>query len=182
MMSPQFVYKYLNQGEYWYPNGVPRLPITEMNKQWRTNAIRWLERNAEDFLSNYKIGELEALSSSIYMEVIEEQNGEPVYVGEPLSHMDIMSDNGFDTYIDYTNEAEANPVAWIRETSLHKALVERNNIKNKEKDMDDPSEVMQLIKEYVKTIGWHIPKFELGYSDEDGADYTIRLERNQVED
>lgn len=49
-------------------------------------------------------------------------------------------------------------------------------MKNKETPIEDSSEVMKLISEYVKTLGWYIKEFELGYSDEDGADYTIRLE------
>jgi hypothetical protein len=43
---------YLDQGEQWKPNGKPMVAIADMDPEWRFNASRWLERNAEKIASD----------------------------------------------------------------------------------------------------------------------------------
>jgi hypothetical protein len=44
--------RYLDQGEQWKPNGKPMVAIADMDPEWRFNASRWLERNAEKIVSD----------------------------------------------------------------------------------------------------------------------------------
>jgi hypothetical protein len=43
---------YLDQGEQWKPNGKPMVQVADMDPEWRFNASRWLERNAEKIVSD----------------------------------------------------------------------------------------------------------------------------------
>jgi len=47
-------YNYLNQRQWWLPNGRSAVPIKSMDKAWRFNASRWLERHSERFMSLYR--------------------------------------------------------------------------------------------------------------------------------
>lgn len=109
-MTPDFVYKYLNQSEYWYPDGMPKLLITEMSQQWRANAARWLERNAKRFIDIYRVGEFESLANP-----------------RDIFGLSEMPNDVFDSYLDSISEAETDPVAWMKETCLHRALMGCND-------------------------------------------------------
>lgn len=122
-MTPRFVYGYLNQGEFWYPDGRPRLPITEMDDRWRGNAARWLERDARSFLAAYQLGELERMTAPVWLDVVGVKDGQPVTAGPARSELDSMSDASMDAFVADDDERQSDPAAWIRTTDLYKALL-----------------------------------------------------------
>jgi hypothetical protein len=119
------IFHYLNQSEWWYPNGKPRVQIaTEMNDGWRVNAANWLVKNAAQFESAYSIEELSWLESGcggLWLEIVSDGAGNPV-VGGPVSMMP-RGDMACDAFEREQDERIENPEEWIKTTSLYKALI-----------------------------------------------------------
>lgn len=99
----EFVYAYLNQTEWWLPKP-PRRPIhvADMDPQWRHNAARWLERRAVAWELEYSLGEIYALGSSF----------------------EFMGDSVRDGFEEAQDQRRLDPLAWIRTTTLHRALLD----------------------------------------------------------
>lgn len=111
------VYHYLNQGEWWYPNGKPRVRIaTEMGDRWRENAANWLVKNAWNFEIAYTSGEIQWLESGLGGQLID------VMTERPASMMP-GGDAACDAFDALMSERAANPEEWIKTTTLYKALV-----------------------------------------------------------
>lgn len=117
-------YAYLNQAEWWHPRP-PRPPvrIAEMNAGWRSNAARWFEGRARYLAFHYNFGEVFSLARpGGYRVVLGEADGR-VVLGGRLSNFDLMPDCVMDDLDRWQAEREADAVAWLRETSLYRALV-----------------------------------------------------------
>lgn len=95
---------YVEQGEWWKPNGKPWIRIAEMDKAWRFNASRWLDRNAARFLNR-------ATDSMM------------VFLAAELPGMSEMNAYIFENQLDRLLAATDDPAQWIRDTSLYRALV-----------------------------------------------------------
>lgn len=131
--SCRFMYAYLEQDEVWIPQPPrPRIAIADMDKEWRLNASRWLERRAGLFAARYAFGEIYCLSAPTMRAVIGEVKGVPVEAGPLLSHLDLMSDSARDDFDRWQDERNQDPEAWIRTTPLHRALVASLPSKSKE--------------------------------------------------
>lgn len=101
-------FDYLNQGQVWRPNGKPPVAIADMDQEWRYNAARWLERGA------VAIGQRYSLDSSLWL---------AVQLGSPLGPSENAADR-IERDIERENaEIDRDPVAWIRTTPLHQALM-----------------------------------------------------------
>jgi hypothetical protein len=99
---------YLNQGERWQPNGKPLVAIADMGPEWRYNAARYLERHA------VAIGERYSLAATLWFAAI---------TSSPLGPSDNAADS-IEADIDREEvDIVRDPVAWIRTTKLHRALV-----------------------------------------------------------
>lgn len=120
------IFHYLNQGEWWYPNGLPRVLIaSEMNNGWRVNAANFLVKRAALYEFHYTTAEIVWLNSGfggVLREVVEDENGEPMVLDGLVSMMPSgeMACDAFDTMMDYRAE---NPEEWIKTTTLYKALI-----------------------------------------------------------
>jgi hypothetical protein len=101
-------FEYLTQGEKWKPNGKPLVAIADMDPEWRFNAARYLERHAA------VIGQRYSLAQTMWFAAI---TSSPLGPGENAA-------DSIEHDID-REEAEIarDPVAWIRTTKLHRALV-----------------------------------------------------------
>jgi hypothetical protein len=101
-------FEYLTQGEQWQPNGKPAVAIADMDKAWRYNAARYLERHAA------VIGQRYSLAQTMWFAAV---------TAWPLG----PSENAADSIEHDIDREEAeiarDPVAWIRTTKLHRALV-----------------------------------------------------------
>jgi hypothetical protein len=116
-------YDYLRQDQLWLPNGRPAVRIADMDREWRYNASRWLERRAEYFEARYTFGEILALSTRGMRAVVGEVGGVAVEAGPWLSHFDLMGDHARDAFEAAQDERRREPAAWIRTTPLYRALV-----------------------------------------------------------
>jgi hypothetical protein len=101
-------FEYLTQGEKWQPNGKPAVAIADMDPEWRYNTARYLERHAA------VIGQRYSLAQTMWFAAI---TSSPLGPGENAA-------DSIEHDID-REEAEIarDPVAWIRTTKLHRALV-----------------------------------------------------------
>lgn len=115
-------YRYLSQDEVWLPNGKPAVRISDMDKEWRYNAARWLERRVAWFEMAYSLGEAVYLAQPQYTEVIGHVDGEDI-LGQSFSALDLMSDHVQDMFDRDAQQRATDPVAWLRETPLYRGLV-----------------------------------------------------------
>jgi hypothetical protein len=101
-------FEYLIQDKQWQPNGKPMVAIADMDPEWRYNAARFLERRAA------VIGQRYSLAQTMWFAAI---------TSSPLG----PSENSADSIQSDMEREEAeiarDPVAWIRTTKLHRALV-----------------------------------------------------------
>lgn len=111
-------YTYFNQGNFWLPDGRPAIDIAGMEPGWRLNCTRWLERRAGVFTLLYNLGETVAMAEPRYQEA---DNAGEAY-GRTYSEMDLMSDMVLDDFDRWGDERTADPVSWIRSTTLYRAL------------------------------------------------------------
>lgn len=94
---------YVEQGEWWRPNGRPWIRISEMDKPWRYNASRWMERNAARVLGN---------ATHTMMNFL-------IVYGSDMTEMTAKQfDDEFGRLIDSADD----PVRWVRDTVLYRAL------------------------------------------------------------
>lgn len=114
---------YLNQGTAWQPATGVSILIAEMDAEWRYNASRWLERNSARIEFAYTLNELDNLGRPTFREVIGEYEGEQVETGRVFSHLEIMGEHALDALDAALEERGTDPVAWIQNTTLHRALV-----------------------------------------------------------
>lgn len=116
-------YAYFNQGEMWKPDKRPFVRVADMDEVWRFNTTRWLERNAHTFATRYGVGEVSSLSEPLYQNVVDAR-GNAAFVGPMLSEFDVMSDRFQEDVAQWDEDRIADPVAWIRTTTLYRALAE----------------------------------------------------------
>lgn len=120
-------YAYLNQGEWWVPDGKPPIRITDMDPAWRYHAARFLARNARGYLFRYDLGDLAHIWGATAREVIGEDNGEPVF-GRLVSLAPTPGSRAADALeeeLDLAQTRRANdPEGWIKSTDLYQALVD----------------------------------------------------------
>ena len=120
----KFIYVYLSQGEIWFPNGVPKIRIQDMDLRWRRNAANWLIRRAASWSFLYTVGEVSYLMSGcngLWREVVTDGNGNPV-AGPAVSMMP-SGDMACDAYESEQMARQTDPAAWIQTTALYRALV-----------------------------------------------------------
>lgn len=101
-------FEYLNQGEQWKPNGRPPGPIADMDPEWRHNAARFLERRAGQIGGAYISAAWTWFTAAL------------------LSSVGPSEAAADDIERDINEQGAAivrDPVAWIRTTKLHAALV-----------------------------------------------------------
>lgn len=117
------VFYYLRQSEIWYPRR-PRPPVkvAEMDKTWRYNAIRYMERRAVNLAHQSSFGEIYALSEPTLRAVVGEIDGKPVEAGPMFSHLDMMGEHAADAMEAHADWMVHEPLAWLRSTSLILAL------------------------------------------------------------
>lgn len=116
-------YRYLNQGEWWKPKERDPIRVVDMGDRWRGNAVRWMERRASYFETLYTFGEVFSLKFPVGHEVLGvDEYGHDV-LGRTLTGHDLMSESAADDMAAWQEERSADPVAWIRTTTLHKALL-----------------------------------------------------------
>lgn len=116
-------FAYLNQDTTWIPRDPPAVRVTDMDLEWRYNAARWLERQAERFALLYTWGEIYWMSTPFGRAVVAEFDGEPVEAGPLLSHFDLMGEHAQDAFEHEQDLRDRDPVGWIQSTDLHRALV-----------------------------------------------------------
>lgn len=116
-------FSYLRQGEIWIPRR-PRPPIriAEMDKPWRFNAVRFMERRAASLAVQCQFGEIYWMGQPVGREVAGETDGKPVFRGPVLTHFDLMSDSAMDAMDEYADHMMRDPLGWLRETTLIRAL------------------------------------------------------------
>lgn len=99
---------YLAQGEQWKPSGRPMVAIADMDPEWRYNASRWLERKAPVIALRYTLAEAFDFIGLVH---------------SPTGPSEMAADSIQDDMDRAAAERRRDPVAWIRATKLHKALV-----------------------------------------------------------
>lgn len=113
----RFIRALLDQGEVWFPNGKPRVQITDMDPAWRHNAAAFLVRHAQSYAFQYGIGEMESLFRVKARDIF----GETVNIGPTPGSMAYDSvERGME---EAQAERDADPEAWLKSTTLYKALV-----------------------------------------------------------
>jgi len=115
---------YLNQSAVWIPADGQPVQIEQMDPEWRYNASRWLERRATLLELRYSIAEITGLGAKTLRAVLGEVDGRPVEGGPMLSHLDLMSDHTRDAMDADLEWRAQEPIAWVRTTSLYRALVD----------------------------------------------------------
>lgn len=115
-------YRYLNQGEWWKPKEREPIRVIDMDDRWRGNAARWMIRRAAYFGQLYTFGEVFSLALPIGREVINHVDGRDV-LGRTLTGHDLMPESAADDMAAWQEERSADPVAWIRTTTLYRALL-----------------------------------------------------------
>lgn len=118
-------YWYLNQDEYWYPNGKARIQIEKMDERWRRNAANCLIRWSPNLVFQYQMCEHEWLITGMggqWREVIgEDEDHQPIAGG--LANMLPRGEMAMDAYERSQEKAIEHPEEWIRCTDLYKALL-----------------------------------------------------------
>ncbi|HZB31256.1 MAG TPA: hypothetical protein VE465_13915 [Streptosporangiaceae bacterium] len=119
-------FAYFNQGEWWVPNGKPPIRVTDMDSAWRHNAAAFLVRRARGYLFYYGAGEIGAIFGATAREVIGEDNGQPVF-GRMVSlapDPDSRAADALERELEQAwEERGADPEAWMKSTTLYRALV-----------------------------------------------------------
>ncbi len=100
--------EYFDQGLRWKPNGKPMVAVADMDPAWRHNAARWLERNAAAFAAKYSI--------SVAMWFARE-------CASPIGPSEMSQDHLEREIDDEAGGRASDPVGWIRNTALFRALV-----------------------------------------------------------
>lgn len=95
----RFVFNYLDQGTIWFARGGVHTYIADMDPEWRYNASRMLERKAERLAEAYGWAELDWMAR----------------IGPMSEHVE----DQFDREI---WDRDHDPLAWIRRTTLYRAL------------------------------------------------------------
>lgn len=96
---------YFDQGQYWQPNGRPRIDIADMDDEWRYNCTRYLKRNALAYARNYAQGcEAEVVLAAEFL-------GGEVALDSVEREMEAVA-----------LRALADPAKWIESTALYQAL------------------------------------------------------------
>jgi hypothetical protein len=103
----RFIRALLDQGEVWFPNGKPRVQITDMDPAWRHNAAAFMLRHAQGYLFHYDLGEI------------------ATFLTGPLApNPDSMAFDSLERGMEEAqDERSAAPEAWLKSTALYKALV-----------------------------------------------------------
>ena len=116
-------YQYFNQGVFWLALEEGKMRIVDMDEGHRRNTLRWLEQRAAVFESWYSLGELTFLSRPRYREAVgEDENGNTITRGPALSEFDLMPESVAEEFPNWLQERADDPVGWMRETELYKAL------------------------------------------------------------
>jgi hypothetical protein len=102
-------FEYLTQDKQWQPNGKPPVAIADMEPEWRYNAARYLERHAA------VIGQRYSLAATVWFAAI---------TSSPLGPSENAADGIQSDMEREEAEIARDPVAWIRTTKLHRALVD----------------------------------------------------------
>lgn len=117
------VYLYMNQGKWWFPNGKPRVLVSEMDESWRGNAARWLVRQAKSLSFRYDIAQIQY----IYGREVEALTAAGTPSGQfvSLGPRGDMACDAMERDLDREQEYRANdPERWVRSTPLYLALTE----------------------------------------------------------
>lgn len=97
--------EYLDQSKVWRPNGKPLTPIADMDEEWRFNASRFLDRRAYRIALEYGLEETFVVGGQLAMASENARDG----IERAMAQED--------------EQRTADPIAWIRSTRLHRALV-----------------------------------------------------------
>lgn len=111
------LYRLLQQGERWLPDGKPAVAIKHMDPAWRHNTAAFLVRRAHNYLLQYDFGEIISIWGASAVDV----RGERVSLA-PTSGS--MADDAVERDM-HQQQADraADPEAWIKSTRLYRALV-----------------------------------------------------------
>src|SRR4030095_5207054 len=90
------------------PNGQPTIRIADMDPQWRYNASRWLERNAEAKAATCSHAETASVAATR---------------AAPLGPSETSADMIERDIRTRASERNSDPRTWIRATALYRALV-----------------------------------------------------------
>jgi hypothetical protein len=118
----RFMYAYLNQGEWWFPDGRPRVRIADMDESWRRNAAAFLLRHARGAEFRYTLGELDVLSTPVPFVVGVREDGTVVERTDPSVTLGPSGDMACDAFDREVEERRDHPEEWLKVTTLYQAL------------------------------------------------------------
>lgn len=108
LCKPARWYRYFMQSEHWVPDGRPAVEIAQMDRSWRFNCTRYLERNAKSYARRFADG---CHAEELVLALLGATSG-----GTPESVLDELDSQ--------SHWARENPVDWIRTTPLYRALAD----------------------------------------------------------